>query len=87
MMAATSEVTELPVPSRTLTGAMLSAQVAEGDNDAAGMIAYYRQALAFDPTSVEFEQKLMVALISDGRFADALPYAEKIKAVPEVERV
>ncbi len=86
-VAATSDVVEAPAPSRTLTGAMLSAQVAEGDNDAAGMIAYYRQALAFDPTSVEFEQKLMIALISDGRFTEALPYAEKLKAVPEVERV
>jgi tetratricopeptide (TPR) repeat protein len=86
-VAATSDVAEPPAPSRTLTGAMLSAQVAEGDNDAAGMIAYYRQALAFDPISVEFEQKLMIALISDGRFTEALPYAEKLKAVPEVERV
>jgi tetratricopeptide (TPR) repeat protein len=87
VLAATSSVVEAPSPSRTLTGALLSAQVAEGDNDAAAMISYYRQALAFDPSSVEFEQKLMIALVSDGRFVDALPLAEKLKAVPEVERV
>ncbi len=86
-LAATGSTVETPVPSRTLTGALLSAQVAEGDNDAAAMIAYYRQALAFDPGSVDFEQKLMVALLSDGKFQEALPFAEKLKAVPEAERV
>jgi tetratricopeptide (TPR) repeat protein len=85
VLAATTP--EAPSPSRTLTGALLSAQVAEGDNDSAGMIAYYRQALAFDPGSVEFEEKLMISLLQDGRFAEALPFAEKLKAVPEVERV
>lgn len=76
-----------PAPARTLVGALLSAQVAEGDYDNAGMIAYYREALAFDSGNVEFEQKLMVALISEGKFAEALPIAEKLKAVPEAERV
>ncbi len=85
--AATGTQATAPEPSRTLTGALLSAQVAEGDNDAAAMIAYYRQALAFDPGSADFEQKLMVALLSDGRFEEALPFAEKLKAVPEAERV
>ena len=85
--AAANSTAEPPVPSRTLTGALLSAQVAEGDNDSAAMIAYYRQALAFDPGSVDFEQKLMVSLLSDGRFDEALPLAEKLKAVPEAERI
>jgi tetratricopeptide (TPR) repeat protein len=85
--AAAAGAVEAPAPSRTLTGALLSAQVAEGDNDAAAMIAYYRQALAFDPGSLEFEQKLMVALLSDGRFEEALPFAQKLKAVPEAERI
>ena len=73
--------------SRTLTGAILSAQVAEGDNDFKGMIAYYKQALGFDPGNRQFEQNLLVALLTDGQFAEALPYAEKLKVVPEIERV
>jgi tetratricopeptide (TPR) repeat protein len=78
---------EAPVSSRTLTGALLSAQVAEGDNDGLGMVAYYRQALAFEPGNIEFEQKLMLALLSDGQFEQALPLAEKLKKTPEIERV
>ena len=34
-----------------------------------------------------YEQSLMVALITKGEFDKALPYAEKLKAVPEIERV
>ncbi len=75
------------VSSRTLTGAILSAQVAEGDNDFKAMIAYYKQALAFDPGNKQFEQSLLVALLTDGQFAEALPYAEKLKASAEIERV
>ncbi|MGB8816510.1 MAG: hypothetical protein WCC66_01165, partial [Rhizobiaceae bacterium] len=75
------------VASHTLTGAILSAQVAEGDNDFKAMIAYYKQALGFDPGNRQFEQDLLVALLTDGQFAEALPYAEKLKATAEIERV
>lgn len=85
--AAADSKSESLAPARTLVGALLSAQVAEGDLDTAGMIAYYRQALVFDKGNTEFEQKLLVALISEGQFAEALPLAEKLKAVPEAERV
>ena len=33
------------------------------------------------------QQSLMLALIAEGRFDEALPYAEKLKNVPEVERL
>jgi tetratricopeptide (TPR) repeat protein len=79
--------TEGPVVSRTLTGALLSAQVAEGDNDFASMISYYKQALGFEADNTKFEQNLMLGLITNGQFTEALPYAEKLKAVPEIERV
>ncbi len=78
---------EVPVASRTLTGALLSAQVAESDNDFAAMIAYYKQALGFESGNTKFEQDLMLGLITNGQFTEALPYAEKLKAVPEIERV
>jgi tetratricopeptide (TPR) repeat protein len=86
-VAAASPAANDIVSSRTLTGAILSAQVAEGDNDFKAMIAYYKQALAFDPGNKQFEQNLLIALLTDGQFADALPYAEKLKTVPEIERV
>lgn len=75
------------VSAHTLTGAILSAQVAEGDNDFDAMIAYYKQALGFDPGNKQFEQNLLVALITNGQFTDALPYAEKLKTTAEIERV
>jgi tetratricopeptide (TPR) repeat protein len=71
----------------SLSGALLSAQVAERDNDFDGAIAFYQQALGFDPGNAGFEQSLMVALITKGDFDKALPYAERLKAVPEIERV
>ncbi|MGB8817261.1 MAG: tetratricopeptide repeat protein [Rhizobiaceae bacterium] len=78
---------QAPVQSSTLSGAILSAQVAEGDNDFKATIDYYRQALGFDPGNKQFEQNLMIALLTDGQFDEALPYAEKLKTVPEIERV
>ena len=76
-----------PVRASSLSGALLSAQVAERDNDFDGAIDFYQQALGFDPGNAGFEQSLMVALITKGEFDRALPYAEKLKAVPEIERV
>ena len=78
---------EQPVMASTLSGALLSAQVAEGDNDFDAAIAFYQQALGFDPGNASFEQSLMVALLTKGDFDRALPYAERLKAVPEIERV
>jgi tetratricopeptide (TPR) repeat protein len=71
-----------PDPSNTFTGAFLSAQVAEENNDSAAMIAYYKQSLTFDPSNTELERKLLFALLSDGKFQDALPYATKLKSDP-----
>jgi tetratricopeptide (TPR) repeat protein len=76
-----------PVRASSLSGALLSAQVAERDNDFDGAIQFYQQALGFDPGNAGFEQSLMVALITKGDFDKALPYAERLKAVPEIERV
>ena len=75
-----------PVDISSFSGAYLAARVAEVDNDLDGAIAYYRRALAFDPENQPMQQSLMLALISQGRFDEALPYAEKLKNVPDVER-
>src|SRR5690606_17227471 len=44
------------------------------------------RALSYDPDNRELQQSLLLGLISNGSFDKALPYAEKLKTVPEVER-
>ncbi|GLS34353.1 Tetratricopeptide repeat-containing protein [Mesorhizobium albiziae] len=75
-----------PVEIGSLSGAFLAARIAEVDNDLNGAIAYYKRALSFDPTNQQLQQSLMLGLISQGRFDEALPYADKLKEVPDVER-
>ena len=75
-----------PVKISSLSGAYLAARVAEVDNDLDSAIAYYKRALAFDTENEQLQQSLMLALIAQGRFEESLPYAEKLKKVPDVER-
>jgi tetratricopeptide (TPR) repeat protein len=70
----------------SFTGAYLAARIAEDDNDMNSAIEYYRRALDFDPDNQELQQSLMTSLISTGRLDEALPLAEKLKSVAEVER-
>ena len=77
----------VPLEINSFSGAYLAARIAEVDNDLGDAIAYYRKALAFDPENQPLQQSLMLALISEGRFDEALPYAEKLKAAPEIERL
>ncbi len=76
-----------PVEVNTFAGAYLAGRVAEVDNNLQDAIVYYRKALAFDPDNEPLRQSLMLALLSEGRFDEALSHAEKLKAVPEVERL
>jgi tetratricopeptide (TPR) repeat protein len=78
--------TDETVSIKTLSGAYLAARVAETDNDLASAINYYRRAISFDADNQTLQQSLMLGLISEGSFDEALPYAEKLKEVPEVER-
>lgn len=78
--------TSEPVSVNSFSGAYLAARVAEADNDLEDAIAYYKRALSFDPDNKNMQQSLLLALLSDGAFEQALPYADKLKAVPEVER-
>jgi len=77
---------EEPVKISSLSGAYLAARVAEVDNDLDGAITYYKRALAFDTENRDIQQSLMLALIAQGRFDESLPYAEKLKTVPDIER-
>jgi tetratricopeptide (TPR) repeat protein/LysM repeat protein len=85
-LPAEAKQTAEPVEIGSFTGAYLAARVAEVDNDLDSAIAYYKQALAFDPQNQQLQQSLMLALIAQGRFDESLPYAEKLKAVPDIER-
>ncbi len=75
-----------PVKITSFSGAYLAARIAEGDNDLDNAIAYYKQALAFNPGDTALQQSLMLSLIAQGRFEESLVYADKLKEVPDVER-
>src|SRR5690606_10484282 len=85
-MAETDRPGEPEIRVRSLSGAFLAARTAEIDNDLDAAIRFYRKALAFDPANAELQRSLMLALVSSGRFDEALPLAEKLKSVPEIER-
>lgn len=77
---------EQPVQVRSFSGSYLAARVAESDDDLEDAITYYKKALSFDPNDAEIQQSLLLALISVGRFDEALPFANALKTVPEAER-
>ncbi|NGN40454.1 tetratricopeptide repeat protein [Mesorhizobium sp. CGMCC 1.15528] len=83
---ALAKQSEEQVQINSFSGAYLAARVAEVDNDLDSAIAYYKRALAFDTENQQLQQSLMLALISQGRFDESLPYAEKLKSVPDIER-
>ena len=70
----------------TLSGAFLSARTAERGNDFDSATAFYRQALTYDPKNTELRQSLLLVLLTNGQFKQALPIAEQLKTVPEIER-
>jgi tetratricopeptide (TPR) repeat protein len=74
------------VPTYSFSGAFLAARAAELENDLPNAIEYYKRALAFDPQNERLQQSLLLALISNGSFDEALPYARKLKKVAAVER-
>jgi tetratricopeptide (TPR) repeat protein len=85
-LPAYAKQTTEPVRITSFSGAYLAARIAEGDNDLDSAIAYYKQALAFDPNDTSLQQSLMLSLIAQGRFEESLVYADKLKTVPDVER-
>jgi tetratricopeptide (TPR) repeat protein len=73
-------------PFTSFSGAYLAGRAAEADNNLDQAIAYYKQGLEVDPDDKAMQQSLMLALISNGLFDEALPVAEKLKQVADVER-
>jgi tetratricopeptide (TPR) repeat protein len=79
-------VDDLALRTTSFAGAYLAGRVAETDEDLDAAIAFYRRALDIQPDNQELERALMLALIARGRFEEALPHAERLKTVPEVEK-
>lgn len=75
------------VPARSLSGAFLAAETARAENDFAAAVQYYREATSYDPDNSALQQELLLALVTNGDFDAALPVAEKLKEVPQIERV
>ena len=84
--AAEAKPTQEPARASSFAGAYLAGRAAEADNDLTSAISYYKQALLLDPDNVALQQNIMLSLIAKGDFDAALPYAEKLKAVPEIEK-
>ncbi|PWL19152.1 hypothetical protein DKP76_00855 [Falsochrobactrum shanghaiense] len=70
----------------SFAGAYLAARTAESENDLGAAVDFYRQAMAFDPKNETIRQNLLLALLTEGQFQDALPLAEELKNIPEIER-
>ena len=85
-LAAQAKENQAPVAIGSLSGAYLAARTAEADNDLDAAISYYERAVGFDPSNESLKQSLLVALIANGDFDKALPLAEDLKTVPDVER-
>ncbi|MEW9837627.1 tetratricopeptide repeat protein [Mesorhizobium marinum] len=85
--AAIASQKSAPVEVNSFSGAYLAARIAEIDNNLEDAIVFYKRALTFDPDNQPLQQSLMLALVAEGRFAESLPYAQKLKSVPDVERL
>ncbi|MDP2119791.1 MAG: tetratricopeptide repeat protein [Hoeflea sp.] len=68
-------------------GAFLAGRTADVDNDTGRAIEFYRKALEFDPDNADIKQRLMVALFTDGRFAEGVALATELKDDPAVAQV
>lgn len=83
---ATTDPASPPVRAGSFAGAYLAARTAESDNNLGAAVDFYRQAMAFDPGNAQIKQDLLLVLLTEGRFNDALPLAEELKNIPDIER-
>ncbi len=70
----------------SFAGAFLAGRTAESDNNLSQAIDFYRQAMAFDPGDGQIKQDLLLVLLTEGRFKEAMPLARELRSVPEIER-
>ncbi|MEM8541171.1 MAG: tetratricopeptide repeat protein [Pseudomonadota bacterium] len=71
----------------SFAGAYLAGGAALRDFDFGAAAFYYENALRFDPDNLDLKRELMIAYINNGDFDAALPLAEDLKDVLEIERI
>ena len=71
----------------SLSGAYLAAKTAQASGDLKTATDFYAQALSIDPTSETLQQDAMFAYLADGRFADGVDIAAKLRDDDTVAKV
>lgn len=74
------------IRAKSFAGAYLAGRTAESDNNLADAIDFYQQALKFDPKNEQIKQDLLLVMLTEGKFKEALPLASELKNVAEIER-
>jgi len=62
----------------SLAGSYLAARFAGSQHDVSAAADYFRVALAMDPGNLVLADRTFQLLVADGRFADAVPLAERL---------
>jgi len=86
MGARQQENTQKLLPAQSFSGAYLAGRIASANNDKTAAIDYFRQALTFDPGNIQLEEDLLLLLLSNNEFAQAVPLAAALKDNAQVER-
>lgn len=70
----------------SFAGAYLAGRVAGSDNHMDLAVAYFKQALAYEPDNVPMQQDMLLTLLSVGDFKEAVAQARKLKGNSDVDR-
>lgn len=70
----------------SFAGAYLAGRIAGSDNHMELAIAYFRQALAYEPHNVAMQQDMLLTLLSAGEFRSAVELAKQLKLNADIER-
>lgn len=77
---------EEPVKAGSFAGAYLAGRVAASDNHIDLAISYFKQALNYEPDNVSMQQDMLLALLSAGKFKDAVRLARRLQNNTDIER-
>ncbi|WP_297323413.1 tetratricopeptide repeat protein [uncultured Bartonella sp.] len=77
---------EEPVKAGSFAGAYLAGRVAASDNHIDLAISYFKQALDYQPDNVSMQQDMLLALLSAGKFNDAVRLAKHLQNNTDMER-
>jgi tetratricopeptide (TPR) repeat protein len=84
---AAAEVPFDPASVTTFSGAYLAANSAEVARDGDTAITLYKKALALEPENTSIKEKLMLALLINGKLDEGAVLAEELKEDQGVERI